>query len=322
MKLTLGDIKANISKVLSLPSTDSRVLDYINEAQQRLMYKGKWKGLTARYTLTSSSGTITWPRQLETIEAVAVSDYPAQIRNEWYEFLEAGVGIQDSEDSDDLTLIDRGEAASFSDIDGTDKKIKTYSTNDADSGKTMIYQGYDENGDWIRTVDGTETIDGEKVTLGAVASPVTTTNFFSILSAVIRDETKYNVLVKEYTASNERLIAEYQPTETRPTYRRSLIAGLADNDTKSVVVVGKLRFIPAKNDNDWLYITYEAAIKLMVLAIRKEETNNMPEAAQYEGQAVQLLNDQLAHHMGDGQLATPRITNPEMFGGGGVANVI
>ena len=38
--------------------------------------------------------------------------------------------------------------------------------------------------------------------------------------------------------------------------------------------------------------------------------------------AVQLLNDQLAHHMGDGQLATPRITNPEMFGGGGVANVI
>jgi len=322
MKLTLGDIKANISKVLSMPSTDARVVDYINEAQERLIYKGKWQGLTARYTLTSSSGTITWPWQLETIEAVAVNDSPAQIRNEWYEFLEAGVGIRDSEDSDDLTLIDRGEACTFSDIAGTDKKLKAYTTNDADAAKTMIFQGYDESGNWIRTVDGTSVIDGEKVTLGAVASPVTTTNFFSILSAVIRDETKYNVQVKEYTSASERLIAEYQPTETRPTYRRSLIAGLEDNDTKPVVVVGKLRFAPSKNDNDWLYISYEAAIKLMVMAIRKEETNNMPEAAQYEGRAVQLLNEQLAHHLGDGQIVTPRITNPEMFGGGGVANVI
>ena len=145
-------------------------------------------------------------------------------------------------------------------------------------------------------------------------------NIFSILSAVIRDETKYNVEVKEYTSASERLIAENEPTETRPNYRRSLIAGLSDNSTKTVTVVGKMRFIPASADNDWLYINYEAAIKLMVMAIRKEETNNIQEAMAYEDQAVQLLNDQLMHYLGDGAAVIPRFVNTETYGGGGVLN--
>jgi len=320
MKLTLGDIKGNISKVLSMPSTDTRVVDYINEAQERLVYKGKWPGTYLRYAVSDSNGTITWPRQLETIESFAVSEQPGVIRNSWYEFLESGPGLLDSNDGDDLTLVDRESACCFSDVSGVDKKLKAYTTNDTDASKTMVFQGYDENGDWIRTLDGSTVIDGEKVTLGAVASPIVTTNYFSILSAVQRDITSYNVQVKEYTVATERLIAEYEPTETRPEYRRSLIAGLPDPSTRTVTVVGKMRFIPALYDADWLYINYEAALKLMVLAIRKEETNNMSEAVQYEGQAVQLLNDQLMHYLGDGAVAIPNFINTSTYGGGGVLN--
>ena len=326
MKLTLGDIRTTIAKVLSLPNTDARVANYINEAQERLMYKGKWPGTLAKYAITTSDGTITWPRQLEAIESVAVDDTPGIIRNQWYEFLEAGPGLRDSTDGDDLTLIDRGEAVCFSDVDTTDgkyKRLKVFSTNDADSGKTMVLQGYDEGGNWIRTQDGSSHIDGEKVTLGIAASPVLTGSKFSILSGVIRDETNYNVELKEYNTydTTERLIAEYEPTETRPSYRRSLIPGLPDTSTKTVTVIGKLRFAPAKNDNDWLYIQFEAALKLMVMAIRKEETND-PEAGRYEAKAVGLLQDQLMHHIGDGTVAVPRFINVNTFGGGSVANLV
>lgn len=322
MKLTLGDVRASVAKLLSMASTDSRVVNYINEAQERLVYKGKWPNTYVRYAVTNSNGTITWPRQLETIEAVAVNDTPAIIRNEWYEFLESGVGLRDSDDGDGLTLIDRAEAVSFSDIDGLDKKLKVVTKSDTDVGKTMILQGYDENGDWIRTQDGSSHIDGEKVTLVASSSSVTTTNKFSGLSGVIRDKTNYNVLLKEYDTAGgtDRTIAEYQPTEARPTYRRSLIAGLPDTSTKTVTVVGKLRFVPVENDNDWLYINYEGALKLMVQAIRKEETNS-EDASRYEGKAIQLLQDQLLHYLGDGAVPIPRIQNAATFGGGGVANL-
>jgi len=322
MKITLGDIKQNIATMLSMSSTDSRVVGYINEAQERLLYKGKWVGTYAKYAVANSNGTITWPRQLETIEAVAVSDNPGVVRNEWYEFLENGPGLRDSADGDDLTLIDRGEAVVFSDIDGVNKKLRLYSGVTADAGLKVLLQGYDQNGDWIRTLESGSYIDGEYVTL--TASYVETVNLFSELVGVQKPVTGGNVTVKEYDTSTatERVIATYEPGEKRPGYRRSLIPGLPDTSTKTVTVVGKLRFIPVSADTDWLLINHEPALKEMVQSIRKAENNLPQEASMYEGRAVKLLEEQLMHYLGDGAAAIPRFQNTSTYGGGGVANLI
>ena len=322
MKLTLGDIKTNIARLISMSGTDTRVAGYINEAQQRLAYKGKWPGTYAKYSLTNTSGTITWPRQLETIESVAIDDKPGVVRNEWYEFLESGPGLRDSSDGDSYTLIDRGEAATFSDINGVNKKLRVYSGVTADAGVRVLLQGYDADGEWIRTQDDGKWVDGEYATL--TTTYVETNNIFSSLSAAQKPITEGNVKVYEYLPADEtqRVIADYQPTETHPVYRRSLISGLEDDDTAVVTVIGKLRFVPAVNDSDWLYIGYEAAIKEMVLSIRKAENNLVKEADAYEARAVQLLQDQLMHHLGDGQVAIPRFQNSNTFGGGGVAHVV
>ena len=321
MKLTLGDIRKNIATVLSMGSTDARVVGYENEAQERLLYKGKWVGTYAKYAVATSNGTITWPRQLETIEAVAVSDTPGIVRNEWYEFLENGPGLRDSADGDDLTLIDRGEAAVFSDIDGSNKRLRLHTAVSADAGKKVLLQGYDQNGDWVRTLEDGSYIDGEYVTL--TSSYGETLNIFTELVAAQKPKTEGNITVKEYDTSTttERAIATYEPSETRPSYRRSLIPGLPDTSTKTVTV-GKMRFIPVANDTDWLIISHEAAIKEMVMSIDKAEKNLPQEAAMYEGRAVKLLEEQLMHYLGDGAAAIPRFQNTSTFGGGGVANLI
>ena len=323
MKLTLGDIKSNISKILSMASTDSRVLGYINEAQQRLMYKGNWPGTYVRYAIKNSNGLITWPRQLETIESVIVKETPGVIRNEWFEFLESGPGLLDSSDGDALTLLDRGEAVTFSDIDGAESKVRVYTTITSDAGERVLLQGYNGDGDWIRTLEGSSYIDGEYVTL--TESYVDTTNTFIALAGVQKPATEGNLKVYEYdtTDTTQRLIANYQPTEQRPVYRRSLIPGIPDDNTpRDVTVIGKLRFLPSVNDTDWLYIGYEAAIKEMVMSIRKAEMNLPQEAAIYEKRAVTLLQDQLMHYLGDGAVPVPRFQNMKTFGGGGVANII
>ena len=333
MRLTLGDIRPVIAKMLSMASTDSRVVDYINEAQQRLLYKGKWQSTYARYAVANSNGTITWPRQLETIETVAIDGVPSVVRNEWFEFLESGPGLADSTGADNLTLIDRATACVFSDIDtDNDKKLRLY-FNSADDGKTITFQGYDNEGLWVRTTDGGSRIDGEKITLASDNADTSVTGFthyvdsttkFSVVSAIQKDVTAYNMYLYEIEATGtvtKRLIGEYDPTETRPVYRRSLIAGLPDESTQTVTVVGKLRFIPAVNDTDWLIINYEAALKEMVLSIRKAENNLVQEAAAYETRAVELMQEQLMHYLGDGVVNVPRFQNRYTHGGGGVVNL-
>ena len=345
MKLTLGDVRPTVAKMLSMSSTDSRVVGYINEAQERLLYKGKWPSTYARYSVTNSNGTITWPRQLETIESVAVDDVPAVIRNEWFEFLETGIGLVTASGSDAGTLVDRGQACSFSDISTgdsePDKKLKVY-YNSADNGKTITFQGYDESGNWIKSLHGSSYIDGIRVTFNTSTDtadstvagfthyvPFDSSGFtqkWSILSAVRKDVTNFNVQVYEVEATGAvtaRLIAEYEPTETSPVYRRSLITGLVDDgtSTSTVTVVGKLRFIPALNDADWLYINYEAPIKELVMSIRKAEQNLVQESMAYEARAVQLMEEYLMHYLGDGAAMIPKFHSPATHGGGGVANL-
>jgi len=335
MKLLLKDVKPICAKMLSMASTDARVVDYINEAQERLMYKGKWPGTYVRYELTQSNGAITWPRQLETIEAVAISGASGKVRDSWYEFLESGPGLLDTTNNDALSLIDRGEAPSFQDIlveADKEKLLRVKYTNGETATATIILQGYDENGDWIRSTDSGNVIDGVKVTLtGGTLQNTTglyyldTTQKFSELSAVIKDATKYPVKLFEIEASGtvtERTLGHYEPDETKPHYRRSLIPGLPDDNTDTTVtVVGKARFIPAVNDNDWLFINIKSAIKEMVMSISMAEKNMLQESVAFEQRAVGMMEDYLMHYIGDGTVVVPRIHGSAADTAAGVQNI-
>lgn len=336
MKLLLRDVKPDAAKILSMASTDSRVVDYINEAQERLMYKGKWPGTYIRYELAQSNGAITWPRQLETIEAVAVAGSSGKIRDSWFEFLESGPGLLDKADSDSLTLIDRGEAPCFTDIttsDDIDKKIRV-KYKDLDNGKSIILQGYDENGDWIRSLVNAVVIDGEKLTFdtsndalesGTGYRVKDTANKFQTLSAVVKDVTNYEVKLFEVEVTGtvtERAIAHYEPSETKPQYRRSLIPGLSDdNTTVTVTVVGKARFIPAVVDDDWLHINIKSAIKEMIMSISLGEKLMTQESMAHEARAEGILQDYLMHYIGDGTIIVPRIHGSASDTASGVENL-
>lgn len=328
MKLTLGDVRAGIAKVLSLPEDDIRVIRFINEAQQRLAYKGKWQGTLAKYVVTQSAGLITWPRQLETIEAAAIDSNPAVVRNRWYEFVESGPGLVDASGADASTLIDRGEAVTFSDIEttGNPKKLKFYSTAGTDDGGLeILVQGYDWDGNWVRNKVSNTWMDGEVLTLPAAGGSgyVLSTSNYSAITGIQKTVTGGNIKLEELdtVTSVVREIGEYEPTEVRPVYRRSMVPGLSDSQAKTVTVIGKMRFIPAVVDSDWLYISYEAALRLMVQAVDKEEKNLIEESFAYEAKALGLMQDQLSHHLGDGAVAVPRVQGGEVFAGGGVPNL-
>jgi len=335
MKVTLGTAKTRIAKHLNLCATDARTTEYINEAQRRLIESGKWKGTYGKFTICATDGCIAWPRQIEAIESVAVSENVGTVRNGWFEFVESGYGLLDNKDNIGYQLLDRGESPTHKDMSGVGKQVRVYAFLDADAGKTVTIQGYDDNNNWVRTLksgSGSSAVyqDGEVVTL--VNGYVDTTTAFNSVAGVLKDVTQGNVQLYELVDSTPTLvdIATYEPDETLPSYRRSLIpslggaSGCADGtDTKvSVTVIAKLRFIDAANDTDVLMVSDLYAIKNMATAIKLEENRDFGAATEYRNLAIDSLQNQLANHMGDGVVPVLQMTNLNTHGGGGIESVI
>jgi len=337
MRLTLGQVKASrIPKWLGICADDPRLVQWVNEATQRLLHRGLWWGTYASYRICIDNGCLTWPRQIAAIETMAVCGLPVQIRNEWFEYLQAGPGLQVCDNGNCNSglygscrnqMYDRGMVVTFADIIGVNKKVKVYIDNANDASKKILIQGFDENGNWILTNNGAT--QGEEVTLAA--SPVTTTNFFSSITGIQKEETLGNVRIYEYDTdlTTQRALGIYEPTETLPSYRRSFINGLVfpasddDDETceqKTVTVMAKLEFIPVAVDQDYLIIGNINAIKLAAKAMQLEENNQLEESTRNFAIAIDLLDKELDHYLG-AQSATISV-NTDGPVGANVGNLI
>lgn len=346
-RLTLGAARATIARVLGVCESHSKVITYVNEAVERLLPRGKWKGTFQRYRFCASSGCITLPRQFETVEGFAICQSPGMIRNEFFEFQGTSFGILGEDDCPGNTLINRGLAVAFDDMTSKTQKIKVYSDCDETAGAYILLQGFDQNSNWIRTeITPGVWIDGERVLLSTTFQ--ISVNYFTKLTGVQKPVTKGAIRLYSYdipSGANVKALAIYEPDETLPQYRRYLVPGLSDTATTSsecvddceqhqVDLLVKLSFVPVSQDTDYLIIGNLQAIKLAVMAILKEEQNQLKDAERLmdgvlvneygspgrRGGAIQLLEEELANFNGDGPVATPRIQDPALFGAGYIEN--
>jgi len=306
MKLILSQIKSPCARMLpGMVTTDSRLLDYINEACERLLVKGKWPSCYGRFSIAVTDGLVTWPRQIETIERFANNDTPGTVQNDWYEWIETGWGLRDSASGyDGKTLIDRGTNCVFANVSivpGAFLKVKSSLAADVTPDKILI-QGFDFLGNWVRTLSGGVYIDGEYVTITGTTY-ATTVNRFSRITGIQKTVTDGFISLWEEDPSTGfyNRLGYYEPTETVPCYRVSLVPGITtDTPPAYINVMAKLRFIKASVDTDYVLPPNLAAIKLMISAIYKEENNLIQEANIYEANALRVLNEQLNHYLGDG----------------------
>lgn len=331
MNLTVGHIrnKTRIPQSLGLCSTDSRVLAYLNEAQERLVPKGLWVGTYGRFRICATDGCVTLPPQLANIERMALCGQPRPVHDMFYEFLDNGFGTRNAvcQNNSGTSCCGgggcglpeanlRGWFPSFADIRGTDKKLTLVCDVSADVGKEVLLTGYDENGNWIRTNPGGVWQDGETVEL-AQSTGVTTTKFFDGgLSGVqfLEDrEGQVWLYENDTVAVTLRMIGSYQYWETNPSYARYLFPGVLsqtqDDDScglTTIELIGKLEILPLVQDTDLLLITSVPALKEMCLGIKKAEdeadsvkANQLIVAA--EAVATKYLDEQIDHYLGTGR---------------------
>lgn len=332
MKLTFGQVKPACAKVLNFNASDARLVDYVNDSVERLIEGSNAKGTIFRYRVCASEACVTLPRQLETPLAWALCRTPGVIRNNWFEFIGAGPGIQD-EDSCSHDLILGDEVASFDQVKGTGKKLAIYTTVNEASGGYVILQFWDANGQWVRTEYSGSHIDGERLAIPTTAGNYAYTTNVCMADgfvAAIKTATNGTVRLYEYNPANGALkaLAYYEHDELVPRYRSVLIPSLKttaadgeDCSRKTLTLQGKARFVPVSKDNDFLQIESRSAIRLGCQALAKEEKDLLPDARNYWAMAFAVLDKQLQHFQGFGSQQPIQIQDAAIAGGG-VCNLV
>lgn len=318
-KLTVGTIKTNgIPAYLSMCPDDPRLIQWLNQAREQLINRavGGWWGQTVSAKFCYDDGCIVWPREVGFIHAVSVCGVPIPVRNGWWQYIQ---NLNHVENCECRCGCNEGPSLGFdetmvptqSPIKGTGKSIRVYPSDVADAGKKMIFQGYDKNNIWVRTTIGGVVSDGEQVTLALPYVDTVTEWYPGSPTGVIRDATSYRVLVYEHNIvlDTDRLIATYQPDETLPSYRRSILPGLSritcapvgcDCDERPTVqAIVKLAYAPVSVDNDWVYPGNPLAIQYAMMGRKRDSENDDAGAEIMLQKALRELQVELRANTGD-----------------------
>lgn len=315
MRVTLADFQASrIPSACGRCPTDAVLLQWLNEAQLRLLPEGKWWGTYGKFRITASGGFITLPRQIATIEAAAVCHRPVPVHDSWFEFVASGAGIRGEKSCwEEANFM--GSFPVFADIQNTTSKAQLQCDVAADAGALVLVLGYDQNANWIRTQQNGMWADGELIALAQ--SPGTMSqNYFSVVSAVQFPQVMQGqswLYAAEQNSGTKTLIGNYQYDETRPSYRRyffpsvqSDIQNAPAGKTVKVDIMAKLEYYPAINPSDYLVIQNLPALKDMMMAIRNAEDAPDSAAAAQEiaaglASAKHILDMELDHYLGSGR---------------------
>jgi len=316
--LRLKDIRqSRIPEALGACASDNgKLLEIVNEAQQRLVFAGGetgWWGSWAKVVFNVTGTTdpyITLPRSIARLINMDVCRSPVRIQNEFYEFLEAGTGLQPACACNGLETYDRGMFPTFSDLVPPNKRLRFYITDAADIGRRVLVQGKDQNGTTIYSLDGIDEVTGIYLEF---TQPFVDTPFdITLLTGLQKDFTVGQVRVFEVdnVTGVSRLILTMEPSEEVAGYRRYFLNGLPTNccgatlpalPTTQVTAMAKLALIPVAVDPDYLVIQNIAALKEECQAVRfgeMDDPGSAGQAALRHRKAINLLNGELVHHLG------------------------
>lgn len=336
--LTLGQARDTISRVEGVCRDSNKVRSLLNEAQSRLLNRSdKPVGSLVRFrSCVGSSNCLTLARQIQSIEAYALCNTPGTIRPGEWEFIgyPNGNGLAGNHSYSGQVMIDRGTSCAFDDVGASTtspKKIALIATNAVDAGKKVVLRYIDSNGNKVYTSIGGTVQEGEQLTLLAPPGIVYTASNVATqgLYQVNKEVTQYPILMYEVYSPSltiSKMLAKYEPSEEVPIYRRYFVPGLTDRQAccsetssdctvnKSITCLVKLQHVPVVVDNDPLVIGNIAALKLMVMAIMREESNRLDESAIFEQKARAEIDGELSSYLGDGMRSSIRMEGD--FGAG------
>ena len=306
--VTAGDVYDDACDILGNIGRQ-RIFDKITEAQEMLANKSQWDGLDGYIDILSDGrGYISLPRKIEAPIGMNFYKTTAQIRNKWYEFHMNGLGTDPviGDFVDDL-----GEYPLA--IEPT-QPVRLFATSalDADKDLTVRAFGYGNTGQWIRSFENGEYVDGELVPMNIIVPtsstpPLikTTANEFRIVSRISKDVTNgvtelfgtattilpvINTDGTTLQPPNPQLLAIYDTDETEPLFKRIRVPTWVT----WIRMRYRARTFKITKMSDVINMRSKTAIVTMIRALKALEAGDMNGYQAFDAAAVKIISDEEA----------------------------
>lgn len=325
-RLRFIDVRlSSIPSAVGLCAADGpKIAAYLNSAQRRLIqcpeageegWWGTWA--EAAFAVSQTTPFITLPRGVARMQLSLVCNRPVSIQNQFYEYLEFGNGRLPNlrrTCPGQINFYSENSAVTFSDLP-SGSYVSIFATNASDVGKRVLIQGLDANNINVRTLDGTNPVDGVFYTFPASLN-ATSLDIWNKFTGIQKDITvgPINIYAVNPTTGAQTLIHTMEPTETTAYYRRYYLnpAPLQccnSQLTPGVVQVNaivKLDLIPVIVDTDYCLIQNLEALEEECKSVRYSRMDNTQSKAMarvHHKSAVGYLNGELSHFLGKDQPA-------------------
>lgn len=294
--LTVADARAALyTQVDPADANTTLFVPYLNQACERIINSGAWKGMYGQVDFQTSTGYITLPRRWESIIGVTRVNYPTGVYPRMIEFMTSGPGYFDDTTKDIKDIIDQGDCCTQIYQDNPGFPQFTIS-NAADAGEIVRVYGYDTNGEEVFDSSGNA---GLQLTL---ANPTVTGSVSMTITQVVKPATVGYVTLNVVVSGSPVELSVYEPSETNPIYRRYKTGTLTSRgDGKPWLrCLCKRRYVPAVAETDLVWPDNIGALKHALIAVKLEDQGAYEEAAadQRWAKCYQILNQGLKQNRG------------------------
>lgn len=288
--------------------------EMVNNATDRLMYRGDWPGTRLPIQLNVTKGLVTFPRQVGTVRYLNVAKRYVEVANGLYNFLPWSWNQRNCCDFfggwwDHVTpiLTQYGTSCTFAQPPTSTCVLQISGIPD-DTGAILQFFGSDPSGNALRTDNGDGTFsDGIKLTLN---QPFTIgTDLVQFVGRCIKPVTQGSVSLAaiDTTSGVTTPLAVYDPGDTNPSFAQyNLHSGCfccPTQPTWSAVAMVKLKFIKVVAPTDLVLIPNLHALALFIKGQRYQDSGDRKNGLEYQADAVKELNLQLADASPDEQIA-------------------
>lgn len=292
-KLTVDDVKAVLGRYAR---SDSDFMTNLSEVMARFYDSGAFKDMVATVSLTggTDTGFITLKRRYLSLLGIAITGTPVSVNGLGGQFSETGAGFYDPDDYTMNGVMDMGDGFCTQEDIVTEGTLRLVISDSDDAGKTVRIFGTSAG----KTVFDSEGVEG--VNLTTVNTTANTTQTFDKITDIQMDPMVGRSILYVVVSGTPTQLAEFEPGETRPSYRRYKV-GVT---TQAMTLYCRLRFMPYRDWTDWVVPANIGAIKAGFQALVKEDAMDYVGAEEIWQKAKQLLNEQLKAFRGS---ARPRV---------------
>lgn len=314
MFLTVAQAKASrLKEVAAACPNSDEFLSLVNTASEKLMRRGDWPGLLQPIHVCSFSGCVVFPRFVQQIRAINVCRHNVEMKNYWWEFFDdTQRHLWPNWCGPECSIVNRTRTPVFQDIMGDGRQLRFYPQYRVDVGKVIRVFGVDTSGIELRTRDTTTQSYADGVDY-RLQLPFGTSlrNVRRIDRILMPPDLQGNVYAYAYnisTAVNE-FVATYEPGDINPAFERYQLS-LPRCDTtsggcgcsKPIVALVKMRFVPARTDNDLILVENIEALKMMIQSIKAGEAGDFNKQVVTEKASIREMNLEMKDRLPDDQI--------------------